>query len=49
MSAAGTRTQAQRTALAVLAPVYMAAIEPFRRWVVYPAILGGIRAGWRDL
>ncbi len=32
-----------------LTPVYMAAIEPFRRWVVYPAILGGIRAGWRDL
>ncbi len=30
-------------------PVYMAAIEPFRRWVVYPAILGGIRTGWRDL
>ena len=30
-------------------PIYMAAIEPFRRWVVYPAILGQIRTGWRDL
>lgn len=30
-------------------PLYMAAIEPFRRFVVYPAILGGIRDGWAHL
>jgi hypothetical protein len=29
-------------------PFYMAAIEPFRRFVVYPAILGRIRDGWRE-
>jgi len=29
-----------------LTPVYMAAIEPFRRFIVYPAILGRIRDGW---
>jgi hypothetical protein len=27
-------------------PLYMAAIEPFRRLVVYPAILGRIRSAW---
>ena len=27
-------------------PLYMAAIEPFRRFVVYPAILESIRAAW---
>jgi len=27
-------------------PLYMAAIEPFRRFVVYPAILKSIRAAW---
>jgi hypothetical protein len=27
-------------------PVYMAVIEPFRRFVVYPAILASIRAAW---
>jgi hypothetical protein len=27
-------------------PLYMAAIEPFRRFVVYPAILGAIRDSW---
>jgi hypothetical protein len=27
-------------------PIYMAAIEPFRRFVVYPAILGRIRREW---
>lgn len=31
-----------------LTPVYMAAIEPFRRWVVYPAVLTGIRDGWSN-
>jgi hypothetical protein len=25
---------------------YMAAIDPFRRWLVYPALLGRIRARW---
>ena len=30
-------------------PLYMAAIEPFRRFVVYPAILGSIRAAWTSL
>jgi hypothetical protein len=30
-------------------PVYMAAIEPFRRFLVYPALLSGIRDGWLDL
>jgi hypothetical protein len=29
-----------------LTPVYMAAIEPFRRFLVYPAILGRIRRAW---
>ena len=28
-------------------PVYMALIEPFRRFVVYPAILRRLRASWR--
>jgi len=30
-------------------PLYMAAIEPFRRFVVYPAILESIRAAWVSL
>jgi hypothetical protein len=29
-----------------LTPVYMALIEPFRRFIVYPAILGRIRRAW---
>jgi hypothetical protein len=29
-----------------LTPVYMAIIEPFRRFVVYPAMLGNLRAAW---
>jgi hypothetical protein len=29
-----------------LTPVYMAAIEPFRRFIVYPSMLGQLRAGW---
>jgi hypothetical protein len=29
-----------------LTPVYMALIEPFRRFVVYPAILRRLRAAW---
>lgn len=27
-------------------PLYMAAIEPFRRFVVYPALLESLRAAW---
>jgi len=30
-------------------PLYMAAIEPFRRFVVYPATLASIRAAWASL
>src|SRR6266849_2943281 len=30
-------------------PLYMASIEPFRRFVVYPAILESIRAAWTSL
>jgi hypothetical protein len=26
--------------------LYMAAIEPFRRFIVYPALLGGVRDTW---
>ena len=29
-----------------LTPLYMAAIEPFRRFVVYPSMLGRIRNAW---
>ena len=29
-----------------LTPVYLAVIEPFRRFVVYPALLGRIRRAW---
>jgi hypothetical protein len=29
-----------------LTPVYMAVIEPFRRFIVYPAMLGRIRRAW---
>lgn len=29
-----------------LTPVYMALIEPFRRFLVYPALLGNLRAAW---
>ena len=31
-----------------LTPVYLAAIEPFRRWVVYPSMLGRIRKAWQQ-
>jgi hypothetical protein len=30
-----------------LTPLYMAAIEPFRRFIVYPSILGRVRDAWR--
>jgi hypothetical protein len=29
-----------------LTPMYMALIEPFRRFIVYPAMLGRIRRAW---
>ncbi|HWZ83779.1 MAG TPA: DUF2867 domain-containing protein [Terriglobales bacterium] len=29
-----------------ITPVYMAAIDPFRRWVVYPAILRKVGSDW---
>jgi hypothetical protein len=29
-----------------LTPLYLAAIEPFRRFIVYPALLGGLRRAW---
>jgi hypothetical protein len=30
-----------------LTPIYMALIEPFRRFIVYPAIFGRIRQAWQ--
>ena len=27
-------------------PLYMAAIDPFRRWIIYPALLRNVRAAW---
>ncbi len=29
-----------------ITPVYMALIDPFRKWIVYPAMLKNIRATW---
>jgi hypothetical protein len=29
-----------------ITPLYMALIDPFRRWIVYPAMLKNIRATW---
>jgi Protein of unknown function (DUF2867) len=29
-----------------ITPVYMALIDPFRKWVVYPAILKRVRESW---
>jgi len=31
-----------------LTPVYMALIDPFRKWVVYPSLLGSLRTTWND-
>lgn len=31
-----------------LTPLYMAFIEPFRRFIVYPAIVRGIRRAWEE-
>ena len=29
-----------------LTPVYMALIDPFRKWIVYPSLLRSVRAAW---
>jgi hypothetical protein len=29
-----------------ITPIYMALIDPFRKWIVYPALLRNIRATW---
>jgi hypothetical protein len=29
-------------------PIYMAAIEPFRRFIVYPALLARLRSAWKS-
>jgi hypothetical protein len=29
-----------------ITPLYMALIDPFRRWIIYPALLKKIRANW---
>lgn len=31
-----------------LTPIYMAAIDPFRRWIVYPGMLARLRRAWVD-
>jgi hypothetical protein len=31
-----------------LTPVYMAVIDPFRRFVVYPELIREMQASWRD-
>jgi hypothetical protein len=31
-----------------LTPVYMGIIEPFRRFIVYPALLGRVRRAWME-
>jgi hypothetical protein len=31
-----------------ITPVYMALIDPFRRWIVYPSMLKNIRAIWAE-
>jgi Protein of unknown function (DUF2867) len=31
-----------------ITPLYMALIDPFRRWIVYPALLKNIRAIWAE-
>jgi Protein of unknown function (DUF2867) len=29
-------------------PAYLALIDPFRKWIVYPAMLKNIRASWLE-
>ena len=31
-----------------ITPIYMALIDPFRRWFIYPALLNNIRATWME-
>jgi hypothetical protein len=31
-----------------ITPIYMALIDPFRKWIVYPAMLKTIRASWTN-
>jgi uncharacterized protein DUF2867 len=31
-----------------ITPVYMALIDPFRRWIIYPAMLKNVRAIWAE-
>jgi hypothetical protein len=31
-----------------LTPLYMALIDPFRRWIVYPSILRNVSSAWRE-
>jgi hypothetical protein len=31
-----------------ITPLYMALIDPFRRWIIYPALLKNIRALWAE-
>jgi hypothetical protein len=31
-----------------ITPIYMALIDPFRRWLVYPALLKNVRATWLE-
>jgi len=31
-----------------LTPVYMAVIDPFRKWIVYPSLLRGVRTSWNQ-
>jgi hypothetical protein len=32
-----------------ITPAYMALIDPFRKWIVYPALLENIREAWMKL
>ena len=31
-----------------ITPIYMALIDPFRKWIVYPALLRNVRAAWME-
>ena len=31
-----------------ITPIYMALIDPFRKWIVYPALLRNVRATWLE-
>ncbi len=53
LSALARRTDSYRFYFAVyvrqtnwIAPFYMGLIDPFRRWIIYPALLEKIRATW---